>query len=123
MQVSVIAPPHQQWPLPWYLRSMPHVGYWDTPGDALAQHAPVVVASIDHAAALDDALGDDYVSEFFGLRPEVLLALYIERGLWDRFLAGVAVNSPAPGCGGPRFEAAPRCEPLAAVALWPTASR
>jgi hypothetical protein len=31
------------------------------------------------------------VSEFFGLRPEVLLALYIERGLWERFLARVAM--------------------------------
>ena len=41
----------------------------------------------DNADALDAALGDRYVSEFFGLRPEVLLALYIERGLWERFLA------------------------------------
>ena len=38
-------------------------------------------------AALDASLGDRYVSEFYGLRPEVLLALYVERGLWDRFLA------------------------------------
>ena len=28
MQVSVIAPPYEQWPLPWYLRTMPNVGYW-----------------------------------------------------------------------------------------------
>ena len=34
MQVSVIAPPHEQWPLPWYLRTMPHVGYWTAAGDA-----------------------------------------------------------------------------------------
>ena len=47
MQVSVIAPPHEQWPLPWYLRAMPHVGYWTAPGDALALQAPVVVASMD----------------------------------------------------------------------------
>ena len=46
MQVSVIAPPHEQWPLPWYLRAMPHVGYWTAPGDALALQAPVIVASI-----------------------------------------------------------------------------
>ena len=50
MQVSVIAPPHEQWPLPWYLRTMPNVGYWIAPGDALALQAPVVVASMDHAA-------------------------------------------------------------------------
>jgi len=90
MQVSVIAAPHEQWPLPWYLRAMPHVGYWTAPGDALALQAPVVVASLEHTAALEASLGDSYVSEYFGLRPEVLLALYIERGLWERFLARVA---------------------------------
>jgi hypothetical protein len=87
MQVSVVAPPHEQWPLPWYLRAMPHVGYWTAPGDALALQAPVVVASMDHTAVLDDALGDRYVSEFYGLRPEVLLTLYVDRGLWERFIA------------------------------------
>ncbi len=29
------------------------------------------------------------MAEFYGLRPEVLLALYTERGLWDHFLARV----------------------------------
>ncbi|HEY6507632.1 MAG TPA: flippase activity-associated protein Agl23 [Vicinamibacterales bacterium] len=95
MQVSVMAPPHEQWPLPWYLRTMPHVGYWTGAGDALALQAPVIVASTDHTDALDRALGDRYVSEFFGLRPEVLLTLYIERGLWERFLARVAMGGIA----------------------------
>ena len=91
MLVSVIASPHEQWPLPWYLRSMPHVGYWTAPADALALNAPVVVASMDHAAVLERALGDRYASEFYGLRPEVLMSLYVERGLWDRFLAAQAL--------------------------------
>ena len=121
MQVSVIAAPHEQWPLPWYLRAMPHVGYWTAPGDTLALQAPVVVASMDHTAALDSALGDRYVSEFFGLRPEVLLTLYIERGLWDRFLARAAVSGLARQCRdaapGPRH-----CEPQDTVALWRVAS-
>jgi len=86
MQVSVVAPPHEQWPLPWYLRTMPLVGYWPALGEPLALQAPVIVASTDNVDALDAALGDRYVSEFFGVRPEVLLTLYIERGLWDRFL-------------------------------------
>jgi hypothetical protein len=47
---------------------------------------PVVVASQDNVAAADAALGDRYVSEFYGLRPGVLLTLYIERGLWEHFL-------------------------------------
>jgi predicted membrane-bound mannosyltransferase len=90
MQVTVIAPPHEQWPLPWYLRTMPHVGYWTELPDALALNAPVIVASLDHADAMDAALGDRYVSEFYGLRPNVLLSLRIERGAWDRFLAAEA---------------------------------
>ncbi len=90
MRVSVVAPPDQQWPLPWYLRTMPHVGYWPAPGEAAALEAPVVIAAQAHTDALDTALDDRYVSEFYGLRPDVLLILYIERGLWDRFLAHAA---------------------------------
>ena len=108
MQVSVIAPPHEQWPLPWYLRAMPHVGYWTAPGDAVALQAPVVVAAMDHTAALDASLGDRYVSEFFGLRPEVLLALYVERGLWERFLARAALGGLAPSCGDAELPGASR---------------
>jgi uncharacterized protein (TIGR03663 family) len=87
MQVSAIAPPDEQWPLPWYLRSMPNVGYWTAPGDPLAMQAPVIVSSIQNMPVLDTALGDRYVSEMYGLRPDVLQALYIERELWKRFLA------------------------------------
>src|SRR4029078_11952583 len=39
MHVSVIASPYEQWPLPWYLRTMPNVGYWTAPGDSLAMRA------------------------------------------------------------------------------------
>ena len=90
MQVSVIASPYEQWPLPWYLRAMPNVGYWIDPGDPVAMQAPVIVSSMDRAPALDAALGDRYVSEFYGLRPNVLLSLYVERDLWNRFLAHAA---------------------------------
>ena len=58
MQVSVIAPPSEQWPLPWYLRAMPNVGYWTAPGDVLALQAPVIVSSLEHTPALEQALGD-----------------------------------------------------------------
>ncbi len=123
MQVSVIAPPHEQWPLPWYLRVMPQVGYWTAPADALALQAPVVVASMDHTAALDASLGDRYVSEFYGLRPDVLLTLYVERGLWERFLARAALGRSAPGgCGDAGGPASRDCGPTPVVALWRTAS-
>ena len=42
--------------------------------------------------ALDAVLGDRYVSEFFGVRPDVLVTLYVERSLWDRYLARAALG-------------------------------
>ena len=92
MLVMVVARPHEQWPLPWYLRAMPHVGYWATAAEVPKLTAPVIVASMDNTETLDAALGDRYVSEFFGVRPEVLVTLYVERGLWDRFLARAALG-------------------------------
>jgi len=87
MLVAVIAGPYEQWPLPWYLRRMTRVGYWQSAAAAgpLAG-APFIIASPDYAAGLDTALGDRYVSEFYGLRPGVILTVFIERGLWDRFI-------------------------------------
>ena len=126
MQVSVLASPHEQWPLPWYLRAMPYVGYWTAPVDALSLKAPVVVASMDQTAVLDGALGDRYVSEFYGLRPEVLLMLYVERELWERFLTCVGEGSAgqagtagatAAGCIGTSQPAAERCGNPPAVPL------
>jgi len=97
MPVTVIAPPDEQWPLPWYLRTMTSVGYWTDATNSPDLNAPVVVASIAHAEMLDATLGDRYVSEFFGLRPEVLLTLYVERGLWERFLARAAMDGGSDG--------------------------
>jgi hypothetical protein len=114
MQVSVIASPYEQWPIPWYLRTMPNVGYWTAPGDPLALQAPVVVASPEYSAVFD-ALGDRYVSEFFGLRPDVLLTLYVDRGLWERFLARHETTHSGPAAGQPVAE---RCGQVAAMALW-----
>jgi hypothetical protein len=112
MQVSVIASPYEQWPLPWYLRMMPNVGYWPAPGNPIAMQAPVLVASTEHTATLD-ALGDRYVSEFFGLRPEVPLALYVDRGLWERFLGGRGAAECADDA-----PVAARCGPAPTMALW-----
>lgn len=87
MLVKVVAGTYEQWPLPWYLRRLEHVGYWNHASDAEPLGGtPVLVASLDQAPALDRALGDAYVTEYYGLRPDVLLALYVERPLWARFL-------------------------------------
>jgi hypothetical protein len=94
MLVAVVAGPYEQWPLPWYLRRMTRVGYWPTAAAAgPLDRFPLLVSSADNAGAVETALGDRYVSEFYGLRPGVLLTVFIERGLWDRFLASKSKGS------------------------------
>jgi uncharacterized protein (TIGR03663 family) len=88
MLVAVVTGPYEQWPLPWYLRRMPRVGYWTTAGAVgPLDRMPLIIASADFAGGVEAALGDRYVSEFYGLRPGVLLTVFIERRLWDQFLA------------------------------------
>jgi hypothetical protein len=38
------------------------------------------------AEAVQAKLGERHQAEYFGLRPDVLLALFIPRDLWDRYL-------------------------------------
>jgi uncharacterized protein (TIGR03663 family) len=88
MLVKVIAGPYEQWPSPWYLRRMSRVGYWLSAAAAgRLDDATVVIAATDQAGAVGASLGDRYVQEYYGLRPDVVLALFIERGAWDRFIA------------------------------------
>jgi predicted membrane-bound mannosyltransferase len=62
------------WPLPWYLRHCPNVGYWPE-----LPRSPVVTVVISDAAQserVSRTLGPDWRSEIFGLRPEVLAVLF-----------------------------------------------
>ena len=53
---------------------MTRVGYWPSAAEAgRFDDAPVVVAALDQADAVAAALGERYVQESYGLRPEVLL--------------------------------------------------
>jgi uncharacterized protein (TIGR03663 family) len=85
--IKVIAPPDETWPLPWYLRGYSRVGYW-TSAEAAGEFgdAAVVIASAANVEKVAPSLGDRYQQSFFGLRPEVVLALFVRRGLQDRTL-------------------------------------
>ena len=81
--VEVIAPPDETWPLPWYLRKFGRVGYWTSPEAALrdvgAGQAAVVISSAAFADGIAAGLGDGYEQTFYGLRPEVVLSLFVRR--------------------------------------------
>ncbi|HSI85978.1 MAG TPA: flippase activity-associated protein Agl23 [Candidatus Methylacidiphilales bacterium] len=66
------------WPLPWYLRHYPRVGYW--PRLPEGREAPdAVVASADAVEQVQARLGDNWVSLPFGLRPGVLVFLFVKK--------------------------------------------
>lgn len=83
MLVRVIAP--DPWPLPWYLRRLKRVGYWEqVPEQA---DAPVIIAAAELQAQLDQRLRDQYQVNAYGLRqPDVVLWLYVRGGLWDEYV-------------------------------------
>ncbi len=87
MLIKVVAGPTETWPLPWYFRGYTNVGYWPNAASAGgAGDAPVVVASADQAERVGDALGSRFRSEFYGLRPGVLLSLFVRSDLWEKYL-------------------------------------
>ena len=82
--IKVIEPKDDYWPLPWYLRSFERVGYWsEIPDNA---DADMIIASPDLGARLDESLKDKYIIETHGLRPSVLLHVYIRQDLWEEFI-------------------------------------
>ena len=102
------------WPLPWYLRKFDRVGWWriGAPDDAdLAAgwyksvpddaDADVVIATTDLKEDLDKRLRGSYNKQgIYGLRPGVLLMVYVDERLWDTFLLQQAGPRPAPEAGG-----------------------
>jgi uncharacterized protein (TIGR03663 family) len=84
---KVITYPDEAWPLPWYLRGFTRVGYWqeaDEAGELV--DVPIIISSPDKTEGIWPELQLTHQSEFFGLRPEVPLALSVREDLWEKFL-------------------------------------
>ncbi len=78
------------WPLPWYLRSLDRVGYWDRAEgatDVLQSVGPaIIIAAESEADAIRDALPTEYAVNTYGLRPGVRLVLFVHPELRARFV-------------------------------------
>lgn len=84
--VKVFSVDPYYWPLPWYLRRLPNVGYWvGVPRDA---NAPIVLASPELDDAVSKRLNDTHLMNgIFGLRPGAFFELWVRMDLWKRYLA------------------------------------
>jgi uncharacterized protein (TIGR03663 family) len=95
MQIQVICPGGDYWPLPWYLRTFPNA-WWLSDVDDTTPAAPVIIAlpSVDQALMrklyelpppgernLYVPLFDSYTR----LRPQVELRGYVTKDLWDSY--------------------------------------
>jgi uncharacterized protein (TIGR03663 family) len=103
LPIHVLAPADQTWPLPWYLRRFTRVGYWnDAIPAALAGDPAVIISTPEIGKDLPAELLRHYVTEYYGLRPEVLLAVHIRADLWERLLRS---------CAAPTTRTQPQKEP------------
>jgi uncharacterized protein (TIGR03663 family) len=71
LRIAVVAA--DPWPLPWYLRQFPNIGFWQ-PGQDPGK-ADLYITSSDVPDELAARL-KDWRPEFFGVRPEVLMLLW-----------------------------------------------
>lgn len=72
------------WPMPWYFRHFKHIGFWQEPTDDV--DAPVIITNDALEPEIRARLKGDYEVEYYGLRPEVLVTVFIRRDLWDAFI-------------------------------------
>jgi len=98
MRINVITPdPHDQWPLPWYLRRFDRVAYFidDVPANP---DAPMIIFRPEAWPRLETRLKDkdNYQYEHFGLRPAVVLIVGIRADLWKKYRDEVLVKPGTP---------------------------
>ncbi|WP_372845233.1 flippase activity-associated protein Agl23 [Pontiella sp.] len=82
MYIQVIAEPESNWPLPFYLRQFPNVGYWVDAHSVPAKPKPDLIISGTEFETPED----EFLCEFYGLRADTPLAIHIDKTLWDAFL-------------------------------------
>lgn len=72
------------WPLPWYLRRMGRVGYWERIEDGPA--APIVVVEESLATPHGALFGNGHHVSIYGLRPGERVLVYVAADLYERFV-------------------------------------
>ncbi|MES2692063.1 MAG: flippase activity-associated protein Agl23 [Verrucomicrobiota bacterium] len=72
--LPVLVVSEEYWPLPWYLRGIPRVGYYSTPPEDC--DGALIIASPVQAEALRMKLKRTYRETFLGLRPGVVCIIF-----------------------------------------------
>lgn len=90
MRVHVIM--DNPWPIPWYLRRLLCVGYWETPPDELA--APVIIVDDALRDAAQQRLGESWRMHVRGFMPGVRIAVFVHQDAQGAFLEASRRTAP-----------------------------
>ncbi len=93
--IEVIYPESNYWPLPWYFRKYPNVGWWDHVEESIPA-APIILIAPELESALIHKLyelpppgkRDLYIplfENYFELRPGAEIRGYVRKDVWDRY--------------------------------------
>lgn len=95
MLIRVIAPAEETWPLPWYLRQYNRVGYW-TASEQVEELEPaeIVIMSAGEAGKRSESELESYLTQYFSLRPDVLMILAVRQDLWENYRLRKAATLP-----------------------------
>ncbi len=87
MLIEVVTDPYDTWPIPWYLRRH-RAGYWNSFADVPREPLPtILITSPLMEQQVPAGIRENYQVEFFGLRPNVLLLVYIRPDAWNAFIS------------------------------------
>jgi uncharacterized protein (TIGR03663 family) len=86
------------WPIPWYLRKFPQVGYWPDPAAPPKLDADVIIGPVEMAPLLseDETGRPRYYRTIFSLRPGYFLGIYTKRPLWEQLQQYWSSKPPPP---------------------------
>ena len=77
------------WPAPWYLRNYRNVGYWPSQLPKDLDVYEIIVCDAPMEDAVSKSIDKSkYASEFFGLRKNLILTVYIKKELFDTLIEG-----------------------------------
>lgn len=78
-RIAVAAPPSDTWPLPWYLRRYSTVGYWQRVEDIPSEFTPgILIVAADQGDLVETRFGAGWLATFYGIRPGVLINLFVK---------------------------------------------
>ena len=80
--LTKVVMPHS-WPLPWYLRRLERVGYWETPPEDA--DAPLVIAATDLLPELQKRWRGEYQVFYYGVRAHETVAACVATPVYEAF--------------------------------------